>query len=633
MFGALKKLFSKQPAPSKPQIPPPAPSKPETRPPAKPAASVPKATAPPVAPAPKPSAPASSVQAAPKPPTVPRPVPQGEMVSISLKSVFATLSSECASLIKRDQDGNISLPASLISEQLSKGAVRITFGELRSLAPEDTFYDNSSQDDVLVSLPLAEILSRVSPTLLKRKPQKRIEASSDISNLFGAKGEALTAIRAAASGPSAAARPVTPAPTPAAPPAAPVPPAPPRATPAYQPSAPVTAQVPEPKAAPLPEPAASRVEKPIAFAPPPSPPAASPVSISGAKLPPPPGKVESAPVSPTAPASESRIAFPSVQKPGSTGAPAAAAAKSSVAPSAAPEVENGALLIPVSEISALWPETVLGEIANLGLSNARVGFPLQRLEVILKTGRIIFTWRQIGDWLKPQPLPLGSAHEDVPLEIPLSLIAPRFIAARKPAQPAKKVVVGTNIPDLFVGKQFVPPAASAPAAAAPAPAPAPAEPPPSISPAPSISMPSMSPVEAKPAPVSAPAVLGEVFGRPEKKNWSPHEIVAGTTTLKGVAGAMISIREGLLVAALLPAPLKAETVAAFLPQIINRTNQYAKEAQMGELTALLLTFSGTPWQIFLIETVYFAVIGKPGEALPVSQLTQIATELGRQKPN
>ena len=141
-------------------------------------------------------------------------------------------------------------------------------------------------------------------------------------------------------------------------------------------------------------------------------------------------------------------------------------------------------------------------------------------------------------------------------------------------------------------------------------------------------------------PVVAPApvvvaeqtfdTIGEIFGQPSKTAWSPNEIVKNLAAFPGVAGAFVAMHDGLLVAADLPSHLKAETVAAFLPQIFGRMNQYAKELQLGGLTSFSFVAENVPWQIIKSKTVYLVAIGKSGETLPGSKLNVIAAELGQQ---
>ena len=92
----------------------------------------------------------------------------------------------------------------------------------------------------------------------------------------------------------------------------------------------------------------------------------------------------------------------------------------------------------------------------------------------------------------------------------------------------------------------------------------------------------------------------------------------------------MALQEGLPVAASLPEGVKSEVVAAFLPQIFARLNQYAGEMRLGEVDDLLFTTHGAHCQIYRLGYIYFAVLGKAGEALPWHELHLITEELARQ---
>ena len=140
----------------------------------------------------------------------------------------------------------------------------------------------------------------------------------------------------------------------------------------------------------------------------------------------------------------------------------------------------------------------------------------------------------------------------------------------------------------------------------------------------------------KPAPITAAAhspatsvaveqIIGEASARIGAK-----EIVTNAAKLPGVAGALLAMADGLLVTSQVPASCKAEMIAAFLPQMFGRMNQYTKELALGPLDRLALSVESGEWQIFKAPNIYFAVLGKRGEALPLNLLTQVAAELSSQ---
>jgi predicted regulator of Ras-like GTPase activity (Roadblock/LC7/MglB family) len=120
---------------------------------------------------------------------------------------------------------------------------------------------------------------------------------------------------------------------------------------------------------------------------------------------------------------------------------------------------------------------------------------------------------------------------------------------------------------------------------------------------------------------------GEIFGQPEKKNWTLAEVAQKTMTLRGVAGAVIGNTDGMLVAGAWPNGVKGDAVAAFLPQMYGRIIQYTKELKLGEPANLTLMIENVPLQIFKAGTSFFTVIGRAGENLPKAQLNAIATRL------
>jgi predicted regulator of Ras-like GTPase activity (Roadblock/LC7/MglB family) len=107
--------------------------------------------------------------------------------------------------------------------------------------------------------------------------------------------------------------------------------------------------------------------------------------------------------------------------------------------------------------------------------------------------------------------------------------------------------------------------------------------------------------------------------------------VAQAVALPGVAGAIVTLADGLRVASEIPAELNPETVAAFLPQIYERVNQSTRELRMGALNNLSFTVGNVPWKIFRVNSIYFAAFGRAGESLPKSQLAALAAELDRKK--
>jgi predicted regulator of Ras-like GTPase activity (Roadblock/LC7/MglB family) len=249
---------------------------------------------------------------------------------------------------------------------------------------------------------------------------------------------------------------------------------------------------------------------------------------------------------------------------------------------------------------------------------------MNRVDTGMKTGRVSFTWGELSQWLDGGSVP-ASPNKDMLLELPLKVIIPLFMAQRQAGAAQKKVSIGENIPNLFAGLTVAP--VQAPVAEPPAPGPeSESEPITAIAPDPVTAV----TVPAVPPPAAAPAsVLGEIFGQPAKKDWSPQEIAEKLKTLPGISAALIAMSDGLLVAGDLPAPLKSDTLAAFLPQMFSRMNHYSTETQLGMISTLTIQTDQNQCAIYKAGTLLLAVLNKPGELLPESVLQKVVGELAK----
>jgi predicted regulator of Ras-like GTPase activity (Roadblock/LC7/MglB family) len=315
---------------------------------------------------------------------------------------------------------------------------------------------------------------------------------------------------------------------------------------------------------------------------------------------------------PAAFAAELKLETPSV-------VPAAIAPPKFIAPKPpadAPAVakpEGPTLALKIGPLAANWPDDIRAEVAALDPATT-VTLPVDDVTAGLAKGRVIFSWAQIHAWLEPEPPPTAAARSTA-LQLPLKIVAPAFLsAAKKPQGERKSMELDASIPALFSDSRT--PVAEL----------APAEPPLQPEPEPAVLA---APAAIAPANM-LPETVGELFGQPHKQDWTPSELVAGTVKLPGVAGAVVALQEGLQVAATLPDGVKSEVVAAFLPQIFARLNQYSGEMKLGEVDDLLFTTHGAHCQIYRLGYVYLAVLGKPGESLPWHELRLITEELARQ---
>jgi predicted regulator of Ras-like GTPase activity (Roadblock/LC7/MglB family) len=503
-------------------------------------------------------------------------VAQGKGIEVPLKAILRDLPLELQPRIRQAEVGELAVAVSLekVLSQLSRGVVKMTFGELRMAAPH-VFAPQPDRDRVLVPLPLAEVLSRLNPNLIaRRRVQRQIEIPAEISSPFDAQRRALV--------PGA----VAPR-TESAPQRDPAPPPPPETAPAPIPMPAFRRVSSEPAETPIP------ARHTLTSTPAPAPPAAAP-------LPAPTLTPYARPSSPLEmPNLETQMAPP---------------------PPPAPAVDPNPFVVPLVPLAEAWPETVRREIVQLGLTDARVALPSDMVERGLKQGRICFSWKTLRSWLRPSPQSGVSASDNVVLELPLKVIAPLFLTRKQEnARAQQRIAVDAAIPNLFFGgaDSHAAPAAQVPPGMS---APRMPEPRPIAWDDQAASTPFMAAPQTRPPASAAPRTAGV---RPS----TPNEIVAQAVALEGVAGALIALPDGLLVAGKFEAEVNAETLAAFLPQIFGKVSQSTKELRMGELNHLSFQVGATPWAIFRVNAIFFAAYGRAGQTLPTAKLAALAVEL------
>ncbi len=287
----------------------------------------------------------------------------------------------------------------------------------------------------------------------------------------------------------------------------------------------------------------------------------------------------------------------------------------------------------LSALVSSWPAEICGELLALDPATT-VALDGGAVAAGLAKGKVIFTWGELCAGLEPPPAEPTSIDETTALLLPLKIVAPAYLAAAKNGKTERKgVELDESIPSLFSdGREPVAsPAIPVQSLAEPEPLEMLMEVPVELP----MEVPEIPPAAVLAPPPAlvaheAPATVGEIFGQPDQKEFTPAEIVVATAKLPGVAGAIVALQEGLQVASALPDGMKSEVVAAFLPQIFARLNQYAGEMSLGEVDDLLFTTHGAHCQIYRLGPVYFAVLGQPGTTLPWGDLQLIAAELGRQ---
>ncbi len=602
------------------------------------------------------------------------PQPRGNMataassalLSIPLKSILSRLPADLMQRVRQLDVGEteVSIPMQKVLSQISQGAVKLSFGELRRAAPPGIFSSENDLDGSLVDLPLHEVIARMNLALLPRRPvQKHVEVPPEVTGPFG--GQCRVAISTKPLKPAAApAQPLPPtriqAPAhsvqqvePALPPVQP-----------FQRNQPLVARIrnvpPVQEVAPA-EPAASSaplfdVEEPAfnpvfnrigSVAPPSAPPAQAvhtPIAPEPTPLPtiqaaaiPMPDVLHNpptpAPITPIAPVAEAEPALIRFNPPAPVPQPVAT-------------VETRFITVALGEVAKAWPEAVKDEITLLKATASSIGLPFGAVEVALKQGKVVFPWKTIRSWIKPHLAPSLSAFDGTALELPLKVVAPLFLAELRSAKPQGKVSIDEAIPDLFFDGSRPSDASAAPVSPS-----APAVP--AISAAPPVAViPAASSAPVYPSVPPAPVKTEDTnfFNRHEKveeaedqvvflkkdgtpgtaflkRYATPNEIVNKAVALPGVDGALIALPDGLLVASKIPPTMNADTVAAFLPQIFTKVSQCTRELRLGDLNNLNFTVGNIPWKIFKVGAIYFAAFGRMGEAMPTAQLAGLAAEL------
>lgn len=608
MLGLFRKLLSR-PArpPAAPPVRPPAPA--TTSRPAQRAMPVPvlKNAARPVPVSPPPALPARAPVSMVAPGT-------GAQVKIALADLVAGLPESVRHVVAAVPNQFVSIPADHLLPQLGQGSVVLTVAELRVFSP-DHFSSLSGHDQTAVALPLVEILRQIPPAQYARRNQKRTEVPDEISALFSPTGKGLSVSKPAAL--SAAVRP-QPTVTASAPPPAPV----------------VQAPVPVPAPVLAPVQQAGKISmSPTALAA-----LAAMNSPASAQAPAPNRPVVRMNPLPTTPAAnplprQTALSSPAPTVNGNGNGHGAephgtngsngngngngnGSHHTNGASNSASKLSGETLSIPLAAVAPAWVQEVRAVLVTVDMDQARLLVPIELLEAAMKTGKVFFRWSELAAWIRPDltDVPTGKLAETT-LELPLKVIAPLFMARHRGAA-QKKAAVDESIPDLFEGgsgsmKAQVPQRAGAEPMTAPARSITPAAPAPA------------------PAPVAPGISLEQVIG-PAAKRLTAREIVANTARLPGLSGAILVMSDGLLVTNATPAAVKAETIAAFVPQMFGRMNQYTKELALGALQHLTLGIEGGQWHFLKSGSLYLAVLGRPGETLPLNMLAQIAAELSSQ---
>ena len=523
-----------------------------------------------------------------------------EVATLSLRAILEKLPPDLKAIVNQlpDAEVKVVLPVSTILKQLAGGAVKMSLASLLRQSPPGVFRKTEVEEKRMVDVPLAEIFKTVNPARLQRRAdQRQYDVPESATGLFGHSGQT---------------RNVAPA--------------------AEQP------------------PAEPNVESTTSASP------------SGHEAP----QADRNPIREIAPpvATEPKVEPMKVLKmPGLSIGPAPVAPK----PSSAAEPErittHGELVLSFVELASTWHEGVRSELTFL-TGETRIVVPVSAVSSGLQKGKVSFPWSQVRLWFRPALASAVPIPDDLELLFPLRIVAPAFVAATGAKKRREGVVADQTLPDFFgpTAGQASKPTAPTISEEVPAPEPvAEASPAPSAEPQFSIvrepaTQPAVVPMPdaaSEPAPcdglklstasdIPAPAVagespaaaatqdasltLGELFNQPGKSSWTPAEMVAHTCKLSGVAGVVVALEEGLVVAHQLPEGFAAETFAAFMPQIFGKLERYAREMNLGDTNEITFQSASGPCHFVRHGKVYFATLGRPGEKLPAG-LSLIPAEL------
>jgi predicted regulator of Ras-like GTPase activity (Roadblock/LC7/MglB family) len=509
-------------------------------------------------------------------PAMPAVAANPDEIQLPLQPILASLPMELRAKIMSTKSAGmvISIPVEKAIGQLATGSVKISFRELRQLAPGVFTNSGGEHDAKMVSLPLNQILAQLNPALLARRAtKKQVEISDDITSPFDAHGQGLKISTEQMKGP-------------------------PVASPAAQPlpisrfntSASET----------------SSAQPPPVVAPPTFTPRWTMPSTS-----------EAAPRNGNGSNGNGAAKTPYI-----SAAPAPGASTAPVPPTTVlPGQSQPTISAPLAALSESWPEALKTEIELLDLNGAQVALPVNLVEPALKRGRAIFAWRDLRSWIKSAAV-ATSVHDAIELELPLKVLAPLFFARQKNGTAQKKVSVSEEIPNLFFGFPQPEPANVPPA-------------PTSVPSAVAAAIPPLPDTNFFPRSIQ-PQTSDSEFKRKGGTDFSsraasPADIVTRAMQLPGVSGAVIALPDGLKVASQIPTDLNGDTLAAFIPQLFTRVNQCSRELRMGDLNNLSFTVGSVPWKIFRVNAVYFAAFGRANETLPTAPLAALATELDHKK--
>jgi len=102
--------------------------------------------------------------------------------------------------------------------------------------------------------------------------------------------------------------------------------------------------------------------------------------------------------------------------------------------------------------------------------------------------------------------------------------------------------------------------------------------------------------------------LNRLLGVEHNEELTLQEVVRLTSQLKGVAGCILAMSDGVFLTGQLPPHLDQETISVFAPQLFRKVGRYMKELRAGEVTRLSVFTDQQPISIFRAHDIFLIVI-------------------------
>jgi len=102
--------------------------------------------------------------------------------------------------------------------------------------------------------------------------------------------------------------------------------------------------------------------------------------------------------------------------------------------------------------------------------------------------------------------------------------------------------------------------------------------------------------------------LNRLLGVEHNEELTLQEVVRLTGHLKGVAGCILAMSDGVFLTGELPPHLDQETISVFAPQLFRKVGRYMKELRAGQVTRLSVFTDQQPLSIFRAQDIFLIVV-------------------------